>query len=69
MMSDAIEMAGLKVASLDDDTIAKLKKVLPEAGSSHNPVDVLGDATGATVRQGDRRAACERLDRRPCGGI
>jgi acetyltransferase len=48
MMSDAIEMAGLTVAKLDEETTAKLDKVLPPAASSHNPVDVLGDATGET---------------------
>jgi len=45
MMSDALEMLGLKVATLDADTTAKLKATLPAAGSSNNPVDVLGDAT------------------------
>jgi len=46
MMSDALEMAGLKVAELDEKTVKKLKDVLPPAGSAHNPVDVLGDAGG-----------------------
>jgi len=44
MMSDAIEMAGLKVAHFDDATTKKLLETLPPAGSAHNPVDVLGDA-------------------------
>jgi acetate---CoA ligase (ADP-forming) len=48
MMSDALEMAGLKVAKLDDETAASLKSFLPAAASVHNPVDVLGDASGAT---------------------
>lgn len=48
MMTDAIEMAGLAMAKLDDDTCAKLQKLLPPAASVHNPVDVLGDATGET---------------------
>ena len=48
MMSDALEMAGLHMAKLDSETQDKLKKILPPAASSHNPVDVLGDA-GAAV--------------------
>jgi acetate---CoA ligase (ADP-forming) len=48
MMSDALEMAGLKVAKLDDDSVSKLRLFLPAAGSVHNPVDVLGDANGET---------------------
>jgi acetyltransferase len=45
MMSDALEMLGLKVANLGAATTEKLKATLPAAGSSNNPVDVLGDAT------------------------
>jgi acetyltransferase len=47
MMSDALEMSGLKVAKIDDETRAKLLTVLPSAGSVQNPVDVLGDAPGS----------------------
>ena len=46
MMSDALESAGLKMAMVDEETEAKLKAVLPAAASTHNPVDVLGDAGG-----------------------
>ncbi|MCL2182379.1 MAG: acetate--CoA ligase family protein [Chitinispirillia bacterium] len=45
MMSDALEMAGLKVAHFEQATTDKLLATLPPAGSAHNPVDVLGDAT------------------------
>lgn len=45
MMSDALEMLGLKVATFDEKTHKKLKDTLPAAGSANNPVDVLGDAT------------------------
>jgi len=45
MMSDALEMSGLKVAAFDEATNKKLLETLPAAGSAHNPVDVLGDAT------------------------
>jgi acetyltransferase len=46
MMTDALEMAGLTVAKLDDDTVAKLSTLLPDAAAVRNPVDVLGDANG-----------------------
>lgn len=35
---------GLEMAELSEDTTKKLKEYLPPAASSHNPVDVLGDA-------------------------
>jgi acetyltransferase len=44
MASDAIERAGLRLASLSKETIDNLRKVLPPAASAINPVDVLGDA-------------------------
>ena len=46
MMSDALEMAGLHMAKIDSDTEGKLKTLLPPAASLHNPIDVLGDASG-----------------------
>ncbi|KMQ52670.1 Acetyl-CoA synthetase [Chitinispirillum alkaliphilum] len=46
MMTDALEMAGLKMAKLDDGVKENLMKELPCAASVHNPVDVLGDAGG-----------------------
>jgi|WetSurMetagenome_2_1015567.scaffolds.fasta_scaffold00008_121 acetate---CoA ligase (ADP-forming) len=48
MMSDALELSGLTVAKLDDVTCTKLQKLLPPAAAVHNPVDVLGDASGET---------------------
>ncbi|MHB0878697.1 MAG: acetate--CoA ligase alpha subunit [Anaerolineae bacterium] len=44
MAADAVEHAGLKLASLSPDTMAALKAGLPAAASVLNPVDVLGDA-------------------------
>ena len=44
MMSDALEIAGLKIPKPDNDTITKLLSILPPAGSSNNPIDLLGDA-------------------------
>ncbi len=44
MMSDALEIAGLKIPQPDKETEAQLSRVLSTAGSVHNPVDLLGDA-------------------------
>jgi acetyl coenzyme A synthetase (ADP forming)-like protein len=44
LATDATERAGLKLADLDAKTVARLKKALPPAASTANPVDVLGDA-------------------------
>lgn len=44
LATDAAEKLGLSLPSLDPKTVAKLKESLPEAASSKNPVDVLGDA-------------------------
>lgn len=42
--SDALERAGLNLASLSEETTRALREKLPEAASVYNPVDVLGDA-------------------------
>ena len=44
MASDAIERAGLQLASLTSETKLKLQAQLPPAASVANPIDVLGDA-------------------------
>lgn len=44
MASDAVERAGLRLASLATETKQKLQAQLPAAASVANPVDVLGDA-------------------------
>lgn len=44
MAADAIEKAGLHVASLGERTAAALRRNLPGAAAIGNPVDVLGDA-------------------------
>ena len=44
MASDAIERAGLKLASLTPSIQQELRAVLPPAASVINPIDVLGDA-------------------------
>ncbi|UCD35953.1 MAG: acetate--CoA ligase family protein, partial [Nitrospiraceae bacterium] len=42
--ADAVERAGLEVASLDSNVATALRGRLPDAASVGNPVDVLGDA-------------------------
>ncbi|HYT24873.1 MAG TPA: acetate--CoA ligase family protein, partial [Actinomycetota bacterium] len=44
MTTDALEGSGLEVAELAEVTRDRLELVLPEAASTANPVDVLGDA-------------------------
>jgi acetyltransferase len=44
LATDAAVTAGLSMATLSEDTTATLRATLPAAASSHNPVDVLGDA-------------------------
>lgn len=45
LATDALERAGLTIARFDMATIRNLKEELPDAASTANPVDVLGDAT------------------------
>ncbi len=45
MATDAIEGAGLALASFARETVDKLRQGLPAAANCLNPVDVLGDAT------------------------
>lgn len=42
--ADAITLAGLELAQVDEETKKKLGEILPRAASLINPVDVLGDA-------------------------
>ncbi|MCD6341196.1 MAG: CoA-binding protein, partial [Desulfurococcales archaeon] len=44
LATDAIELLGLTLAELGEDTKSKLRSKLPPAASVENPVDVLGDA-------------------------
>ena len=54
MASDAIERAGLRLASLSKETTDHLREVLPPAASVINPVDVLGDALADRYREAIR---------------
>ncbi|MHA1611147.1 MAG: acetate--CoA ligase alpha subunit [Promethearchaeota archaeon] len=42
--TDAMEAANLGIARFAEDTITKLKKVLPAESNFYNPVDIIGDA-------------------------
>jgi acetyl coenzyme A synthetase (ADP forming)-like protein len=44
MATDALERAGLQMASLGEETIKTLQAGLPPASNIYNPIDVLGDA-------------------------
>lgn len=44
MAADAVEKAGMRVAMLERNTATALRQKLPEAASTGNPIDVLGDA-------------------------
>jgi len=44
MATDALERAGLQLASMESETMTHLREKLPAAASVLNPVDVLGDA-------------------------
>ncbi|MDT8449076.1 MAG: bifunctional acetate--CoA ligase family protein/GNAT family N-acetyltransferase [Wenzhouxiangellaceae bacterium] len=56
MAADRAAELGLRLAELEDSTLAKLDQTLPEAWSHANPVDVLGDA--GPGRFEDALAAC-----------
>lgn len=44
MTADALEMNGLRLANLSDDTINKLREQFPERVVVSNPMDLVGDA-------------------------
>lgn len=44
MMSDALELSGLEVVQIDEETKSQLSELLPPSASFNNPIDVLGDA-------------------------
>jgi acetyl coenzyme A synthetase (ADP forming)-like protein len=50
MASDEVERLGLKMASLNRETIERLKGRLPTAANVYNPVDCLGDADAERYR-------------------
>ena len=50
MATDAIERAGLALASLSEETMQSLREALPPAASVLNPIDLLGDASTERYR-------------------
>jgi acetyltransferase len=44
MATDALEQSGLKLASLQPQTVERLREGLPAAANVFNPIDVIGDA-------------------------
>jgi acetyltransferase len=47
LAADALMAEGGSLTVLSDDTIARLSEVLPVTWSHGNPIDIIGDATGA----------------------
>ena len=44
MATDALESSGMKLATLEPETVEVLRQGLPAAANVYNPVDVIGDA-------------------------
>ncbi len=44
LMTDTAVLSGLEMATLEEQTVTKLKEVLPMCANCLNPIDVLGDA-------------------------
>jgi len=51
LTTDAVIESGLQMAELAPETVTKLRSFLPASASTHNPVDVLGDAVGEVYEQ------------------
>ncbi|MCD6444834.1 acetate--CoA ligase [Candidatus Bathyarchaeota archaeon] len=51
LATDSCEKSGLRLAWLSQETIEKLRSILPEQASIINPVDVLGDASAERYKQ------------------
>ena len=48
LAADACDAAGLALPELEDETISRLRELLPVEASVANPIDMLGSATAAT---------------------
>jgi acetate---CoA ligase (ADP-forming) len=44
LTTDEVVKHGFEMAELSEETVKVMKEALPEAASTHNPIDVLGDA-------------------------
>ena len=51
LTTDAVIENGLEMAELSDQTVKALREFLPAAASTHNPIDILGDAVGELYGQ------------------
>ena len=51
LVTDALVKTGLQLAPLSSSTQAQLSALLPAAASTHNPVDILGDAPAERYQQ------------------
>jgi acetyltransferase len=51
LTTDAVIESNLQLADLEPSTVERLHQFLPAAASTHNPVDVLGDAGSALYKQ------------------
>lgn len=51
MLTDLVSRAGLQLAELSDTTQQLLAQLLPPAASTHNPIDILGDALANRYQQ------------------
>jgi acetyltransferase len=51
LATDALISQGGQLAELSKDTLDKLNEILPSTWSHSNPVDIIGDATGARYAQ------------------
>ncbi len=51
LVTDAIVREDLTLATLSDKTKKQLSSFLPPAASTHNPIDILGDASAQRYRQ------------------
>ena len=65
MATDACELAGLRLAPLEAETMTSLRSFLPAAASVLNPVDVLGDARADRYE----RTVSQVLDDPNVGGV
>jgi acetyltransferase len=60
LVSDALEKYGLILASLSENTISALGKILPPEAGLNNPVDMIASATHKTYRD-----VCQILEKEP----
>ncbi|MCP4690790.1 MAG: acyl-CoA synthetase, partial [Desulfobacterales bacterium] len=51
LAADACEQLGLELPSLSDDTVAKLREILPAEASTANPVDMVASANAENYKK------------------